>query len=188
MFERRRARKQLEAAAPLAEDTPDGVLARVTGVVRAVEWTLKAPLSGRTCVAFAVRVTEPNGHDGGSFSNAAEFDCVDLVPFAIEAAGHKIIIDSEFADIVMPAHQLASVDDAAWTDFCDARRLSPVSAGVETPLIVGTTVTVVGTTLRRMTAPGRDIGYRESPSQLCLVGDFDHPLLIIDDDGRTSWA
>jgi hypothetical protein len=94
----------------------------------------------------------------------------------------RIVIDSQFADLVLPEHRVEQLHDRAWTDFCDARQLSPASGGSERPLIAGAKATVLGTLQRRATKPGGDAGFRDLPTQLCLVGDFDHPLLILDED------
>lgn len=181
MFERRRAKKRIAAEEVLTAATPDGELAHVNGVVRALERTMHAPTTGRVCVAFACRVYEPSRAEPGSFEPNKPFDCVELVPFAIECELGRVIVDSQFAELVVPEHRASLMHDVHWTDFCDARVLSPASVGVESPVMVGDIVTVLGTTMRRTAVPGREADFRESPTQLCLVGDFDHPLLILSD-------
>jgi hypothetical protein len=84
MFERRRAKKRIAAAEALTAATLDGELAHVSGVVRALEMTMFAPTTGRVCVAFACRVFEPSRAEPGGFEPNKPFDCVELVPFAIE--------------------------------------------------------------------------------------------------------
>ena len=182
MFERRRARKRMKEAESLSASTPDGTLVRVTGTVRKLDMHLLAPTTGRPCVAFSIRVYEPSQHEPGGMGQSAPFDYVELVPFAIENEElGRVVIDSQFADLLVPEHRAERLSDQHWTDFCDARALSPSSTGTERPIMNGDIVTVLGTSARRATPPGKEAGFRESPTQLCLVGDFDHPLLIIDE-------
>jgi hypothetical protein len=183
MFARRRAKKRIADEPELVAETPDGCVVHVTGVVRSLEIVLRSPTTGRAVVAYAVRVSEPSRHEPGGFDQNVPFDCVELVPFAIEHATlGRVVIDSQFADLVLPEHRVERMHDRYWTDFCDERRLSPSSGGVERPLLAGANATVLGTLQRRSTKPGGDAGFRDAPSQLCLVGDFDHPLLILDED------
>ena len=179
-FAKRRARKRVAKLAELTAATPDGDMARVTGVVRLVERELRSPATGTPCVAFAIRVYEPKVGDPGGFEPNQPFDCVELVPFAIECALGKVLVESQFAELVIPEQPRAQgMHDEYWTDFCDARALSPVSTGVESFVKPGDTITVAGTIARRTTTPGAEAGFRESPTQLCLIGDFDHPLLVL---------
>jgi hypothetical protein len=183
MFERRRAKKRIAREAELVAETPDGCSVHVTGVVRTLEMVLRSPTTGRSVVAYSVRVSEPSRYEPGGFEQNVPFDCVELVPFVIEHATlGRVVIDSQFADLVLPEHRIEKLHDRSWTDFCDERRLSPLSGGVERPLLAGATATILGTLQRRATRPGGDAGFRDAPAQLCLVGDFDHPLLILDED------
>lgn len=183
MFERRRARKRIVAEPALAADTADGCLVHVTGIVRHLEMVLRSPTTGRAVVAYSVRVHEPSRHEPGGFEPNAPFDCVELVPFAVEnEVLGRVVIDSQFAELVLPEHRAEKLHDRYWTDFCDERRLSPSSTGIERPLLAGANATVLGTLQRRVAKPGGDAGFRDAPAQLALVGDFDHPLLILDED------
>ncbi len=49
IFERRRARRELRGRPQLEQHTSEGEVVRVTGVVRVLERTLVAPLSGAIC-------------------------------------------------------------------------------------------------------------------------------------------
>jgi hypothetical protein len=69
--------------------------------------------------------------------------------------------------------------DEHWTEFCDVRALSPSSVGIERVVVDGMRVAVVGTTVWRQVAPGRESGFREMATEVCLVGDFDHPVVVI---------
>jgi hypothetical protein len=179
LFEARRARKRIEQLAELTAATPDGTRARASGTVRLLERELHAPASGTPCVAFVVRVIEPRGHDPGRFEPNKPFDCVELVPFAIECTVGRVIVDSAFAELVLDEQpRVKRMHDVHWTDFVDARKLSPAAIGLERFVKAGDSITVGGTLARRTALPGAEMGFRESPSQLCLIGDFDHPLLV----------
>ena len=52
LLERRRARRELRAKAPLDAHSPEGQVVRITGSVRVLDDTLTAPLSGLTCVVY----------------------------------------------------------------------------------------------------------------------------------------
>lgn len=165
-------------AEELTATTADGVLAQVTGIVRRADREMRAPMSARPCVAFAVRVTEPHHHEPGSWSAPEPYDCVELVPFEIECDAGRVLIVSDFAELDLPIMPTGRPDDETWTAFCDHRRLSPVSHGEERLLPIGARVTVIGTTERAIIAPGREAGFRDAETQLRLVGDFDHPIVI----------
>lgn len=183
MFERRRAKHRIAESDALAADTPDGALAHATGVIRALDMVLRSPTTNRAVVAYSVRVTEPSRHEPGGIDRSAPFDSVELVPFVLEHATlGRILIDSQFAELVIPEHRVEAMHDRAWTDFCDERRLSPASSGVERPLIAGAPITVLGTVARRPGKPATEAGFRDAPARLCLIGDFDHPLVIVDED------
>ena len=46
----------------------------------------------------------------------------------------------------------------------------------------GMTATVAGIAERRVATPGTEWGFRDGATAWALVGDFDRPLLIIDED------
>lgn len=179
-FRPRRLRKRISATPELTASTPDGRPARVTGVVRLLEQELRGPATGRPCVAFAVRVHEPKLREPMGFEPNTPFDCVELVPFVIESKIGRIVVDSQFAEFLDLAEvYLEKTHDVYWTEFVDRRALSPTSTGAETLVVEGETITIVGTSLRRQSVPGKESGFRESPVQLCLIGDFDHPVLLV---------
>ncbi len=178
MFDKWRLERRIEGFAELAASTLDGARARVTGIVHRLDRDLQAPRSGRACVGYAVRVHEPGSHEPGGFDPNTPYVVVDLVPFAIECAAGKVIIESEFADVALPFGEGEPFDDDAWTAFCDRRRLSPVTRGIESVVVPGMRLTICGTTMRRPIAPGAETGFRDGATEVCLVGDFDHPLLI----------
>lgn len=189
------------AAEALTAATRDGVRARVTGIVRALERTLHAPATGRACVAFSVRVTEPSRQVPNNFFDRVlavfhprnpkiawgddELTYVELAPFVIDDAQlGKVVIDSNFGELVgFEMVRPAKLHDRYWTDFVDDRGISPVATGIEAAVLEGATITVVGAVARRQAPPGAEAGYREAPTELCLVGDFDRPLLLADARG-----
>ena len=177
-----RMRRRLARAPVLSVQTVDGTLVKVTGRVRALDGKmLAAPTTGTPCVAFAIRVFEPSRGEPGGFEPNKPFECVELVPFAIECEGlGMVVVDCPFAVLDgFHVHRGKQMHDVHWTDFVDARGLSPSSVGAESAVETGATITVVGTSLRRRTAPGREAGFRDASTELCLVGDFDHPVVLI---------
>ena len=181
---------------PLTATTPDGARALVTGTVKPLERTLHAPATGRPCVAFSVLVTSPSesGVPNNLFDrvlaifaprpkmswNEDPLVYVELVPFVIENAQlGSVVIDCQFADVRgFERVQPKKLHDRYWTDFVDDRQISPVATGIEQAVLAGDTISVVGTVTRRQATPGAEAHYREAPAELCLVGDFDHPLVL----------
>ena len=179
VFGKSHLRKRFETYRELTASTADGAPARVSGIVRKAERVLAAPRSGTACVAYSVRVREPVGPE--SAQNSSE-PYVDLVPFVVECALGRIAIESQFGELAITGAEVANVNDDTWTAFVDARRLSPIATGTEAMVCVGDRVTVAGTTMKRPTQPGRESGFRDELTEVCLVGDFDHPLLIARDE------
>ena len=172
MFEQRKRRKAIEQAPDLIATTPDGAIARITGIVRVHDKTLLAPASGRICVVYALDVIDMAPTEG-SWQAESRFETVDAIAFAID----NCIIDSVFVALVdieaEPIEQLSEL----WDDYCLDRGLQ---AGAVREAIIepGERVTVVGMVERRIVPAGLESGYRESGASVALVGDFDHPVLI----------
>ena len=176
-----RMRRRSKRAPALSAATVDGTLAQITGRVRAIDGAiLAAPATGTPCVAYSIRVYEPSRAEPGALAVNKPFDCLELVPFVVECELGRVIVDCPFAELAgFSVHRANQMHEVHWTDFCDARGLSPASVGEETIVEPGAVITVVGTSLRRQIAPGRETGFRETSTELCLVGDFDRPLLLI---------
>lgn len=75
----------------------DGEVARFVGTVRAAGEPLRAPLTGRLCVAYRVEA-KSSGDRKYERGVAAEFEAV---PFVLEGASGRAIVDPRDADVQM---------------------------------------------------------------------------------------
>jgi len=171
--------RRVHRATALAPDAPEGELRRVTGAIHTFDGFLRAPRSGRVCVAFSIHITEPARPQGAYASGSARITSVETRKFAVEFDGGFVFVDSQFAELDLPYERFddPSADNEAWASFCDQRRVSPISTGSEAIVRPGDVVSIAGIVERRVAAPDLT-GYRDGDSQLWLVGDFDRPLLV----------
>jgi len=163
----------------LTEQTPDGEVARATGVVRVLDKTLFAPASGRIAVVFAITTRDNSPHEPYGFEPRTNYEDVELCPFVLELDGGRglVVIDSVFAELVDVQRQAIDARSEHWGAYCDAKGISGGRA-VEGVVQPGHHVTIVGVVQRRTAAAGVESGFRETKSEIHLIGDFDHPLLI----------
>jgi hypothetical protein len=167
--------RRVAKLAPLTPDAADGEARRITGTVRLLDDLLRAPYSGRVCVAYGIRLfgrvgtAEPGGAGG-----SGPFETVELRKFAIG----ETRIDSQFALIDLPYERVHGAPSAAWDAFCDERHVSTTSRADEAVVQPGAEIMLAGIVERRVTTPRAESGYRDGDYELWLVGDFDRPLLI----------
>ena len=185
MLERRRARRQLRERPMLLPQTSEGTVVRVTGVVRALERTLIAPLSGATCVMVRSRVTVRG-------SVVQPLESFAMTPFVIERDEGAVSIEGEHA--LLDLDPLPRVSKRAKTPEDHRRRQAFMllhgyshrraakAHFDETVLQPGMTVTVAGLMMKDVSdepmAAGEQ-GFRDAgPVALRLAGDAGHPLVI----------
>ena len=177
MFDRLRIRHRIRRAGELTRETPEGELARVTGVVRAIDPPVTSLLAQRPCVAYRTRMPPKD------VQSRALPDAVALTRFAIDRGAASAVI-------VEATHALFDLDDVALPDGI-ADRIEHVrlmfghkalaASAAESIVAVGATVTVAGILVFD---PAADLGEGEhgfrdelDPAPR-LTGDYDHPLLI----------
>jgi hypothetical protein len=169
-------------------DVADGTV-RVTGRVRRRGELLKAPLSGRSCVAFQLLV-EHHDHDGWG----KLLELRDARPFVIADETGEALIDTAAG----PFHLALDSDERGGTGLFDrigeAQLQTLMSVGAfESPgrtrgkrryregiLREGETVAVGGRGVREVSAEATSVNLREPPQWLVLRGTADEPLLISD--------
>src|SRR4051812_16120241 len=105
ILERRRARKELLSRPVLGAETDEGAIVRVTGVVRATDETLVAPISGRRCVVYRSRVTSAGGLVRRAFKAR---ESLVMVPFVVERDGDRtpVAIEGRHALLDLPNTKL----------------------------------------------------------------------------------
>lgn len=157
--------------------------ARVSGTARAIGSTVIAPLSGRDCVAFYVRVEGQIGLRG----TAMKVHLVEQggIPFVIEDGTGRAIVDPQHANIVVKLDDNAIVTEtsARANAFCERHGLV-LGHGLlhyhEGVIEVGEQVTVLGAGVQ---APDPEAPpYRGDPVMvLRLAGSPESPIEITGD-------
>jgi hypothetical protein len=128
----------------------DGVRARVHGVVEAAGSPVAAPYSGRSCMAWTVRlVARDSLHE-----RMERFGAADFVLRGID--GERIAVRASQAELVVALGSPISVERVGGSAVRRESILSP-----------GDRITVVGTP-RREPDPGGVGSYREPPTRLVL--------------------
>jgi len=178
--ERTSARRQLAQITQLSADALDGAVARVTGVVEATGDVLRAPASGRDCVAYRTRV------EGRHVTDSNALEQVQICRFRVG----DVVIESEHARFdLQPCKLVPSVEQTARYDAFlrpYGRTRHYFGGGAvfrEVVVCPGARVTVVGLVMHeaRAIAPGEELGFRDRPPSIVrLVGDKDHPIIIGD--------
>jgi hypothetical protein len=197
-FPGRRLRRELRRAPALPlSQLPEGVLARITGLVRPAGATLiEAPISGRLCVYYRATVVEiQHGHSGAYESERELATERDGIEFLIEDNGVRAVVDPGRARIAsIPDHETTSM--AAFDanppqrallerlhliqrDWFNTRRLIYREAVLE----VDEWITVLGAGTLEVDPDAPTTGlYRDGPPlRLRFTGTRRHPLAISDD-------
>ncbi len=175
----------------------EGEIVRVTGVVRALDEKLVAPLSGTSCVVLRSRVSA-----GLGFTRKARWwrETFAMVPFVIERAEGNVSIEGEHALLDLPPLDLPrrfklTEDQRRRRDaFLRSHQLPARNWWgeyfyFETVLVPGTTVSVAGLVMKDVAGDELDPalapvvagerGFRDGPpTSLRLAGNAEHPLVI----------
>ena len=188
---RRRVKWRLGRAkqVPIGE-LAEGQRARIGGTARALGETLEAPLTGRPCVAFDVRVEERRTYLPTGFaptdSKIWRLLAIEQggVPFAIEDSSGRALVDPAHADIVLEldAAQEVGETSARATAFCArhgiviARKHLRYREGV---IAIGESVAVLGEGVREPDRKAAPASYRgDQPTVMRLSSSAKRPLAI----------
>ncbi len=178
LHERWSARWRLRHHGVLDGDAREGDLVYVAGVVRPLDETLIAPLSGRPCVAYRSRVTASARSHVGKTGETMQ-----LRPFAVEDAdGERIVVDGDRAIFGLPAQKLVPSYERQ-ASFLARHALAKGRARFSEVLIeLGANVLVGGTLVfvPREEPPTGELGFRDPPPpDPQLVGNRESPLVIV---------
>jgi len=166
---RRRARKLLAHADWLDDSAADGAYVKVRGTVKMRDQGERylSPLTKNRCVVMRLRAAVRHGRD----PRAKMAENVKIMPFLIEDADGKILVDASAAELDAPAFK-----SPKWTpaekrevliELGHASANAEASEVEETLIEVGQTVTVAG----KLQKSDREPKER-------LVGDAEHPIAI----------
>lgn len=179
VFEWWRARRRLREFAPLTTASPDGSHVSVTGVVRVIDETVIAPLSGRECVLFRARVV------GQSRREANAIDTHELLVikrFAVDAAAQTIVIDGGHVLLDVAATKLPANNVDRELAFLARNALRPGRSRFKEQLIAaGDRITIGGVLMRDIAVePSRDErAFRDTTAPtLVLTASEQHPFVI----------
>ncbi len=186
-WERRRARRALRRVAVLDASATEGTRVRVTGIVRALDRTVTAPLTGRSCVVFRSRVSTQRGR-AGKLDQPMLCESFDIVPFEIELPGDagRVVILGAAAVLDVAPMKIGWVTSERRQQLAlhvgapprGTRRQSFEEVVVEP----GMQVTVAGVLMKDAgdaPARGAELAYRDAaPAAMLLTGNFEHPLAI----------
>ncbi|MEP6865865.1 MAG: hypothetical protein ABJE66_34920 [Deltaproteobacteria bacterium] len=186
ILERRRARKELRSRPVLGAETDEGAVVRVTGIVRATDETIVAPISGRRCVVYRSRVTSAGGLVRRAFKAR---ESLVMVPFVLERDGDTmpVAIEGRHALLDLPNTKLppprTSDERERRVSFLALHGLKASAGGIFEEVLIepGMRVTIAGLMMKDIVAapPEGEAGYREeAPASLRLAGDVGHPLVI----------
>ncbi|MGE0548122.1 MAG: hypothetical protein AB7O24_31995 [Kofleriaceae bacterium] len=180
--------RRLRAAAPSTlSELREGAHCRVSGTVSAIDnATFEAPMSGRTCVAYALDVLEV------TVSHTRSFLVIDRrgAPFVIADGDYRAVIDPAHAMLLTePAYErrassfkLRDAERALLARHVPDHDLhSAISIRIRERVIgVGDHITVAGTGTREADPQAiAERGYRDgTQGRLRFVGAPDLPLLI----------
>jgi hypothetical protein len=185
LVERRRARRALRERAPLDESSPDGSEVRVTGIVRVLDETLEAPLSGITCVVHRSCMAPVEGFVLWARVQKP-LEQIRMVPFALELPDKsRVIVDSRHALLDLDPIKKLRADETRRQQLGltlgIAVRAQRASQLEETVVTAGMRVTVGGLVMKDIAdAPtAEERTFREAQqAQLRIAGDAAHPIAI----------
>jgi hypothetical protein len=190
LIERRKARKQLAARPALGTQTPEGTLVRVTGVVRACDRTLIAPLSGETCVVARTRMWVGNTYFRRAVKPRESFA---MVTFELVRDGEPpVSVEGDLALLDLSTHKLRRPRGKASPERARREQLLLEHAIPhaqlrrarfdETIVREGDRVSVVGLMMfddALVAPPTSELGFRDTArAAVRIAGNVDHPLVI----------
>jgi hypothetical protein len=183
LLDRRRARKALSAVPDLDAATLEGQLVRVTGIVRALDRTITAPLSARTCVVARSRIRVSNSAIG-DFS--PPYETMAFVPFeVVQASGQAVIVAGNYADLDLVPLPRSTFNASRRSALLAEHRIAEGTRSwcrfEEVIVASGDRVSVSGLLMKdRAEAPTADErGFRDSVAPaIRLVGNLANPIAI----------
>ena len=185
-LDRRPARRALASAPPLAPTSAEGTFVCVTGIVRAGDATITAPLSARPCVVARARFRMK---EGGFFGIGTHpYVTFAMVPFFVEVPlVGRIRVESRYASLDMRPRKMSKRRSAPGSRermladhlVTESARNSP--SFDETIVEPGALVAVAGILMKNvpLQPDTAEKGYRDSVAPtFVLQGTVDQPVVI----------
>lgn len=178
--DRRSARKLLGSTDWLDDESADGSLVKVTGVVKVREHGERfvSPLSESRCVVQRLRVLVRRGQD----PRGKLIEDFKILPFVIEGDGEQFLVDAEHALLdISPVPLSRAVQPRKNTLLASLGHEtanSMKSEFEETIVELGKTVTVAGTLAKQPPGPDQAAALRDTDPKIRIVGTKEHPIAI----------
>lgn len=154
---------------------------QVSGVVRALDETLVAPLSGLACVGFRARAKGATMQASRTVTTGW-LETMLLVPFVVESDAGPIAIDGANAIFDVTGQSKPKRQPDREASFLARHAIKPGRAWLDEVVVeVGRRVTVGGTLVLvpRTVPPTFERGFRDlPPSDQRLAGSRERPLVI----------
>jgi hypothetical protein len=179
----------------------EGELVKVSGRVRALGPLVEAPVTQRPCAGFSLNIGGLGTEDGPDASPGLSYLRVErAIALALEDGAEVAMLhlDSPVLWLTHPSGETTHLNDphptvAALLDEHGVKWRSKFShkpiVWQETLLQPGDRVTVLGRVRREPgLVGGSGGGYRESPTQLALVGSAEVPIILTNDPRRGAPA
>jgi hypothetical protein len=185
--DRHRSRREITRRPALGPSSVEGDHVRVVGTVRALDQTLIAPISGRTCVAYLASAMvdggQPRADRGPVNHRPASSQCV---PFLVDTGGPEVVlVDGECARFDVPTIKLTPADADRKVQFLASHGFPAAEAReagfTEIVIEPGMTIAVVGVMMRDVAhaPPSGEVAFRGGPSPtIRITGSREHPLAI----------
>ena len=179
LVERARAWASLRNFAPLTARSREGSFVRATGVVRVLDESVIAPLTGRECVLARSRVLGV-----GDLINPPQW--MQIKPFVLVLEGSDVsaVIDGSHVLFGIAAEKLRGVSAERRAAFIVRLGFKTGDAAWLEEIVVaaGDRITVGGVLMRDLNPqpPTHERTFRQRVTpQLRLVGSIEHPLVIV---------
>jgi hypothetical protein len=190
--ERRRALRRLRGHAPLDDDARENELVAAVGVVRPLEETLVAPLSGRACVAYRSRV-RIGWWNAAIQTPSGTCETMQVRPFLLDLGDEEIIVVGDRAIFGLAPLRLAP-DAVRERSFLARHALlsarpsqQPAARFSEVALEPGARIAVGGTLVlvpREEPPSDVELGFRDPPPPSPrIAGNRERPLVFAEPAG-----
>jgi hypothetical protein len=181
-------KKQLRSASTKTiASMGEGEIARMIGHARVHHTALEAPLTGRACFYYIVRVERENGDDGWSEVVREEQG----VPFVLDDGTGRALVDATRAELALEFDRRDRIGmwqqpDARQSAFLS--RYSRLHAAHtyrfrEAAIEVDERIAVLGGGTRELDPEGSPTGYRDQAATLLRL---ESPMIISDDPSTTT--
>ena len=177
------ARARMDSA---SKDIVDHALVTLEGVVRVRGEPIEAPLSGRPCVVYRARVRVYHRQGHGTYANHRvdrEVERDGMVAFVLVSDRGEVVVEGDRAELAIRPSPVIPRSVDRERAFLGEVAVDPRALGSDEIVIEpGQRIRVHGIARVEAAVAGAsaapEVGYRDAPQVVRLVGDERHPLTI----------